>query len=195
MHLAGMSAGSGVGVSRRPGHPFRSHRMNVATLLLLLSWGVGGGVRAMPRGLASPSQFQDPAASLPILDEVAVAEIREHLANAEPQEREQRLALLYQLIKQYMAEAGATGDARMAIPPPLLHSAAANLRMHPGHQMADAALLPGAAGEDASEADDVAEEENKPKRVSSAYMSLCHFKICNMGRKRNYRYPTPWVRV
>ncbi|XP_071445718.1 uncharacterized protein CNMa isoform X2 [Hetaerina americana] len=170
-------------------------RINIATLLLLLSWGVGGGV-AMPGGLAPPPpQFQDPA-SLQNWDEVAVAEIREHLANADPQEREQRMAMLYQLIKQYMAEAGAAGDAgetRMAIPPPLLHSAGGGLRAHPGHQLAGAGGLVAGGVEEGADEDLLLGEEIKPKRVSSAYMSLCHFKICNMGRKRNYR--NQWGRV
>ncbi|KAF4524112.1 hypothetical protein B566_EDAN007695 [Ephemera danica] len=37
--------------------------------------------------------------------------------------------------------------------------------------------------------------DDKDKRGN--YMSLCHFKICNMGRKRNLRTPNvagPWIR-
>ncbi|PSN45410.1 hypothetical protein C0J52_18374 [Blattella germanica] len=34
---------------------------------------------------------------------------------------------------------------------------------------------------------------NKEEMKRGSYMSLCHFKICNMGRKRNLRW-NPWIR-
>ncbi|XP_052892281.1 uncharacterized protein LOC128300302 [Anopheles moucheti] len=39
---------------------------------------------------------------------------------------------------------------------------------------------------------EVPHQKSKNDKKNNHYMSLCHFKLCNMGRKRNQRFPQFW---
>lgn len=39
---------------------------------------------------------------------------------------------------------------------------------------------------------EVPHQKSKNEKKNHHYMSLCHFKLCNMGRKRNQRFPQFW---
>ncbi|XP_040152219.1 uncharacterized protein LOC120893997 [Anopheles arabiensis] len=39
---------------------------------------------------------------------------------------------------------------------------------------------------------EIPHQKSKNDKKNNHYMSLCHFKLCNMGRKRNQRYPQFW---
>uniref|UniRef100_A0A182YJI5 Uncharacterized protein n=1 Tax=Anopheles stephensi TaxID=30069 RepID=A0A182YJI5_ANOST len=36
---------------------------------------------------------------------------------------------------------------------------------------------------------EIPHQKSKNEKKNNHYMSLCHFKLCNMGRKRNQRFP------
>ncbi|EAT37495.1 AAEL010529-PA [Aedes aegypti] len=38
----------------------------------------------------------------------------------------------------------------------------------------------------------ISSQKPREEKKSNHYMSLCHFKLCNMGRKRNTRYLSFW---
>ncbi|KAL1138092.1 hypothetical protein AAG570_009787 [Ranatra chinensis] len=68
-------------------------------------------------------------------------------------------------------------------------------RLEGGGNLEEVAAMMRAAGDQEAEQQLMAvmqNELNKDKRAS--YMSLCHFKICNMGRKRNPYWNT-WSRA
>uniref|UniRef100_A0A182R9A5 Secreted protein n=1 Tax=Anopheles funestus TaxID=62324 RepID=A0A182R9A5_ANOFN len=39
---------------------------------------------------------------------------------------------------------------------------------------------------------EIPHQKSKNDKKNNHYMSLCHFKLCNMGRKRNQRFPQFW---
>uniref|UniRef100_A0A2M4C0N5 Putative secreted protein n=1 Tax=Anopheles marajoara TaxID=58244 RepID=A0A2M4C0N5_9DIPT len=39
---------------------------------------------------------------------------------------------------------------------------------------------------------EIPHQKNKSEKKNNHYMSLCHFKLCNMGRKRNQRFAQLW---
>lgn len=39
---------------------------------------------------------------------------------------------------------------------------------------------------------EIPHQKSKNEKKNHHYMSLCHFKLCNMGRKRNQRFPQFW---